>query len=437
MLNTVMKGEKVMRYNVMIFPAGTEIGLEIHNALKMSKFVNVFGASSIMDHSMSVYKNIIFPIPFFNENHFIEEINVAIERNNIDYIYPARDDVQLFLMQNRDKIHCKIVSSPLETVEICRSKLKTYHNLITQDFIPKLYSNINEIVSYPVFFKPSVGEGSNGVRKVNSREELSDKDFNNQNVICEYLPSMEYTIDCFTDKNGFLKIIKMRDRSRIKAGISVHSKIMETDKQIEYIANALNGKFDFVGAWFFQVKKDACGNYKLMEVSPRIPGTMGLSRNCGINFPLLTLYTFESIDVDIIDNNYEIELDRAFINRYSINIKYDYVYVDLDDTLIVDNKVNQFLIMFLYQAKNKGKKLILLTRHKENPQDTLKKFSISEMLFDGIIHINMDDKKSDYISESKAIFIDDSFAERKDVKEKQGIPVFDLDMIESLIDWRI
>lgn len=437
MLNTVMKGEKVMRYNVMIFPAGTEIGLEIHNALKMSKFVNVFGASSIMDHSMSVYKNIIFPIPFFNENHFIEEINVAIERNNIDYIYPARDDVQLFLMQNRDKIHCKIVSSPLETVEICRSKLKTYHNLITQDFIPKLYSNINEIVSYPVFFKPSVGEGSNGVRKVNSREELSDKDFNNQNVICEYLPGMEYTIDCFTDKNGFLKIIKMRDRSRIKAGISVHSKIMETDKQIEYIANALNGKFDFVGAWFFQVKKDACGNYKLMEVSPRIPGTMGLSRNCGINFPLLTLYTFESIDVDIIDNNYEIELDRAFINRYSINIKYDYVYVDLDDTLIVDNKVNQFLIMFLYQAKNKGKKLILLTRHKENPQDTLKKFSISEMLFDGIIHINMDDKKSDYISESKAIFIDDSFAERKDVKEKQGIPVFDLDMIESLIDWRI
>lgn len=426
-----------MRYNVMIFPAGTEIGLEIHNALKMSKFVNVFGASSIMDHSMSVYKNIIFPIPFFNENHFIEEINVAIERNNIDYIYPARDDVQLFLMQNRDKIHCKIVSSPLETVEICRSKLKTYHNLITQDFIPKLYSNINEIVSYPVFFKPSVGEGSNGVRKVNSREELSDKDFNNQNVICEYLPGMEYTIDCFTDKNGFLKIIKMRDRSRIKAGISVHSKIMETDKQIEYIANALNGKFDFVGAWFFQVKKDACGNYKLMEVSPRIPGTMGLSRNCGINFPLLTLYTFESIDVDIIDNNYEIELDRAFINRYSINIKYDYVYVDLDDTLIVDNKVNQFLIMFLYQAKNKGKKLILLTRHKENPQDTLKKFSISEMLFDGIIHINMDDKKSDYISESKAIFIDDSFAERKDVKEKQGIPVFDLDMIESLIDWRI
>ena len=37
----------------------------------------------------------------------------------------------------------------------------------------------------------------------------------------------------------------------------------------------------------------------------------------------------------------------------------------------------------------------------------------------------------------RAIFIDDSFAERRQVRESCGIPVFDLDMVESLLDWRV
>ena len=61
---------------------------------------------------------------------------------------------------------------------------------------------------------------------------------------------------------------------------------------------------------------------------------------------------------------------------------------------------------------------------------------ISEDLFEEIRVIDVLEEKSDYIKEKKAIFIDDSFAERKRIKDRCGIPVFDVDMIESLIDWR-
>ena len=47
------------------------------------------------------------------------------------------------------------------------------------------------------------------------------------------------------------------------------------------------------------------------------------------------------------------------------------------------------------------------------------------------------DDKSKYVSNKSSIFIDDSFAERRNILTKCNIPVFDLDMIESLIDWTI
>ena len=42
-----------------------------------------------------------------------------------------------------------------------------------------------------------------------------------------------------------------------------------------------------------------------------------------------------------------------------------------------------------------------------------------------------------YVKEHNAIFIDDSFAERKKVREATGVPVFGVDMVESLLDWKV
>ena len=129
-------------------------------------------------------------------------------------------------------------------------------------------------------------------------------------------------------------------------------------------------------------------------------------------------------------------LDRAFISRYKTSVKYRKVYIDFDDTLYIRNKVNVMMIAFLYQCINKGIPIILLTKHCKNIHESLRKYKISEDLFKEIIHINQEEDKSKYI-EADGILIDDSFAERKNVRGKKGIPVYDLDMIESLLDWRM
>ena len=151
--------------------------------------------------------------------------------------------------------------------------------------------------------------------------------------------------------------------------------------------------------------------------------------------PLLTLYNFWGIDVSLIPNREDLLLDRAFISRFQTDLSYSSVYVDFDDTLIVRGKVNAFLMMFLYQAFNQGKRLCLLTRHSTDIFSDLEKACIPASLFSEIIRLDEAGAKTDYIAPD-SIFIDDSFSERKRVRDALGIPVFDLDMVESLIDWR-
>ena len=422
--------------NILVFPAGTEISFEIHHALRTSKFVKLFGATIEPCHAEFLYENCAEGLPYPAAPNFIDELNRVIDRFNIDYVYPAHDSAILTLTREQHRLHAPVVTSDLETVEICRSKNKTYRFLEGADYLPRFFSGIDEIEQYPVFIKPSVGQGSVGARLIGDRDELARALSDGEEyAICEYLPGREFTVDCFTDRHGQLRFVSSRSRDRIRAGISVRSHFLPRDERIEQIARDINSRFNFNGAWFFQVKENAKGQYRLMEVAPRIAGTMGLARNLGVNMPLLTLYNMWGFDINILNNENQLVLDRAFISRFESDIEYDNVYVDYDDTIVFGEKVNAYLMAFLYQARNKGKKLYLLSKHRGDLMADMALHCIDPGMFEEIIWLKKEDSKTEHIK-GKAIFIDDSFAERKRVRESCGVPVFDLDMVESLLDWR-
>lgn len=358
-------------------------------------------------------------------------LNAVVDKEGIDLIYPAHDSACLRLTMDQEKLHCKVVTSEKATVFVCRDKMRTYQYLSGADYLPKVYMNPVDVEAFPVFVKPRIGQGSVGAAKIDDKHKLFETVRDGRDhVVCEYLPGLEYTVDCFTDRHGTLRYIGQRTRERIRAGIAVRSELVPADLRVLNMASDLNDRFKFTGAWFFQVKRDRLGEPKLMEVAPRIAGTMGLSRNIGVNLPLLTIYAVMGEDVEIFTNQNRILLDRAFISRFQTDVDYDTVYVDFDDTLIHSGKINPFLMAFLYQTQNRGKKIILLTKHRGMIEEY-----IDPYMFNKIIHIRQDENKSNYIH-GNAIFIDDSFAERKKVHEICGIPVYDLDMIESLFDWR-
>lgn len=421
---------------VLVFPAGTEIAFEIHHALRYSKFVKLYGATSVPCHADFVFENCVEGLPYVDEPELIDRLNQVIDEFAIDYVYPAHDSAVLTLTREQARLHAQVVTSALETVEICRSKNLTYDYLRGAEYLPRFYACIDEIEEYPVFIKPSVGQGSVGARRIDDRAALEEALADGvEYAICEYLPGQEFTVDCFTDRHGALRYVGPRSRDRIRSGIAVRSHFLPEDRRINEIAEDLNRRFRFNGAWFFQLKENGQGQFRLMEVAPRIAGTMGATRNRGVNMPLLTLYNMWGYDVDIIDNGNDLLLDRAFISRFQSGIHYENVYVDYDDTVVLRGQVNPELMAFLYQAKNQGKKLFLISKHVGDLDEELQRFCIHPGLFDQIIRLEQSESKLPYI-QADSIFIDDSFAERRRIHEGCGVPVFDLDMIESLIDWR-
>lgn len=423
------------RLNVLVLPGGTEIGLEIWRALKDCKEISLYSAAAdIANHAPYVFAR-HFIVPSVHERAWVEALNEVITNQNIHYIYPAHDDVVLSLAENAHRIRAKIVSSPLKTCRIARSKRATYENLAGVVPVPCVYNEPLNVVDFPVFVKPDVGQGSSDVHLIKSREQLIRLlDVPLRYVVTEYLPGEEFTIDCFSDRDRGLLFCGGRTRSRTRSGISMSSHCAGDAFFHEY-ANAIAEKMDLYGAWFFQLKRDSRGTLKLLEVAPRVAGTMALNRVRGINFPLLSIYEQERISLQIMLNHADVEIDRALLNRYRHNVQYDTVYVDLDDTLILNGRVNTILVQFLFQCVNKGIRLVVLTKHDGDVEQTLQKYRLRG-LFDDIVKIERSASKADSIRESNAILIDDSFSERKEVHDRLGIMTFDCSMIEMLVNDR-
>ncbi len=425
--------------NVLVFPCGTEIGLELWRALKDIRFIKLYGASSAMDHGRYVFERYIGGVPFVSSPDFPEYMDNLCRDNGIDFIFPAHDDVQLALMRIQDRLSAKVVAPPLETVEICRHKAMTYEKLDGAFFMPKVYPDAKSVEKYPIVIKPSAGQGSFGVAVINSAEELEKEltERSSEQVIVEYLSGEEYTVDCFTDRHGSLRYCAFRTRQRIRNGISVCSRVMPPDEKVREIAEYINKAMSFRGVWFFQLKKNDEGEYRLLETATRVAGTMCVERISGVNLALLSIFDMLGYDVDITPQLESVEVERALVNRYELFIDYDEVYCDFDDTVTTHDKVNTQTIMFLYQCVNKNIPVYLLTRHDGDLDEALRRHRISRELFDGVIHIPVKGKKSEHITPSKkAIYIDDSFAEREDISKAFGIKTFGVDAIEGLIDWR-
>ncbi|MEJ5962533.1 ATP-grasp domain-containing protein [Pedobacter immunditicola] len=420
-----------MKKNVLVFPCGSEIGLEVNRGLAQSTHFNLYGASSVDDHGKFVYKNYITKQLDMDAPNFIADLNKIIKLYQIDYIIPAHDTAVTTLAENQPHIMAEVITSDTETCRICRSKGETYRLFEKLIPTPSLYP-MTDTMDFPVFLKPDIGQGTKGTFTVSTKEEVDFYAMKDETLLAmEYLPGDEYTVDCFTNKDGELLFSEGRIRNRISNGISVNSTQIKNE-QFNQIAEIINNTLSFRGVWFFQVKERESGEMVLMEISPRIAGTMALYRNKGVNFILLSLFDRMGYDVSVLQNDFNIEIDRALFSRFTIDIQYDYVYVDFDDTIIVDECVNTTLIKFLYEARNDNKKIILITKHLYNLQDKLRRFALSNLLFDEIIQIQKSEKKYEFIKNKNSIFIDDSFVERKEIAQYLNIPVFGLDAVESL-----
>lgn len=156
---------------------------------------------------------------------------------------------------------------------------------------------------------------------------------------------------------------------------------------------------------------------------------MVFQRARGVNLPLMAIHDFMGRDVVALPEMSVGIVDRAIVSRTRSELNYQRIYVDLDDTLIIDGFAVPAVMAFLYQSRAQGKVITLITRHAQKPEETLMCAGVALNLFDEVIHLTSGERKSEYI-QPNSLFIDNYFPERMDVRTLKDVLVLDVDAVE-------
>ena len=414
---------------VLVFPCGAESASEIHQALRFADHVQLFGASSVDDHGRFRFERYVGELPRIRDNDFDPRFSELIETLGIHVVFATHDSVLEHLARLAASARFFLVNGDPEAASIARRKSATYRLFGDQRWVPDHFRGIEQVRRWPVVVKPDQGQGGQGVELANNASEachvmarLEDP------ILVEYLPGDEITVDCFTDRYGRLVWIGPRTRERIRAGISMRSRFLDSELEIETIAASINARLRLRGPWLFQLKRDSDACWKLLEISCKLGAATVGQRAQGVNLPLMAVDDYLERDTRAFPDRRVGLVDRSIATRAELHYDYDTVYVELDETLLAGTTVRPIVLAFLYQSVRDGKKVKTLTR-RDDAIPALNRARIGRELFDEIIQVPAGGSIADEVTAGSILVAHDA-AVRLDVARRRGVPVMDVDAVE-------
>ncbi len=418
---------------VLVFPCGTEIGLEVARSLRFAPQFELVGASGpVSNHGPYVFRRYRGDMPFVTDPGFIDKLNAVIAEEKVGLVFPAHDDATVTLSRRRDEIAAPLVAPRDDTCALCRSKRDTYLALAPYLRVPAIFDNPADTLPFPVFLKPDRGQASRGTAFVHNRKELEfHLGLNPALLTLEYLPGREYTVDCFTDRHGTLRYVGARERLRISGGISTDTRLVHRP-ELDAMAQAIHRTLPMRGAWYFQAREDASGTPALLEVAARVGGSMGLHRALGVNLPLLAALDALELDVDIAPMKREVRMDRALDCCYAPALSPTRVIIDLDSAFFLpDGKPNPWVVAFVVQCRNQGLPVMAFTGYRAAMKKRLRACGLLGLLGDPESVL----ESGTHLKAEDALLITDDPELRGD-SLASGFVVVGPDAVDALIDSR-
>lgn len=137
--------------------------------------------------------------------------------------------------------------------------------------IPKTYTAIN--AELPAIAKPRHGSASRGIKVFQSIEALMHLENLQEYLVQEYIGNnREYTVDCYISEKGETLVTVPRIRIEVMGGEVTRTKTLRNEELIR-LSRLVLEKFNFRGPVTLQFLEDIdTGNFKLMEINPRLGG---------------------------------------------------------------------------------------------------------------------------------------------------------------------
>jgi hypothetical protein len=407
-----------MEIRVLVAPGTTRIALEIQHSLIHVKNIRLFGVgSSVRDAKRFNYVS-YKKIGRFGDPGVLEQLEATVKEWGINFVFFAHDSWINEFRGMRVIGNAQVIGHNPAAVEICSYKSKTYSSLGDIIRVPRVYSKMESPGEFPVFIKPDRGQGSVGSTIIKSEKRLNhwckkNSGHESQWVISEYLPGPEYTVDCFSDSQAGLLFSRARQRIKLKKGLATSSQVVNDSELLSW-AELISSALGISGSWFFQVKKNSAGENVLMEVGLRIAGASGVQRLAGVNLPLMSLYQANGAAVAVIQEDVT---PKVWGSGFDLGFVFNQIFVDFDDTIIVNSKLNSSLLKFLKRQKRNGVGINVISKNIGDLPEVLRGLKLGSF-FEQVIQVPPSSHKRDFILTSDSfLFIDDSFSERLEIKE--------------------
>jgi len=262
-----------------------------------------------------------YVVPEGQSELYIPAMSKLARKTKADVILPLSSMELLPLSKNIDTFNeTKVVVNNEKPLETALNKRKCYEFLKRRNLHVPEYFAVHSLKEFeeavhalgypekPVCFKPPVSKGQRGFRilrtdvdlrrlllevkpnsTVTTLESVSDvlsKGFE-ELLVMEYLPGPEYSVDSLV-KNGESLVIVPRRRTETKLGVSSVG-IVERNEEVMEIVRKINEAFKFDYNINIQLKYATNGVPKLIEINPRVSGTICLSSMAGPNLPYLAI----------------------------------------------------------------------------------------------------------------------------------------------------
>jgi carbamoyl-phosphate synthase large subunit len=213
----------------------------------------------------------------------------------VDVVLPTVDAELLPLARAREEFAAAGVAlllAPAAALDVILDKLTLAEHCAGVVAVPRteLFGPSLDPASwtYPAVVKPRRGSGSRGVIIVDSAAELAALDRSPSLIVQDFLPGEEYSVDVLADAAGQVIASVPRLRARVDSGVSVGGRTVH-DAEVERFGRVVARATGVTFVANVQCRRDVDGVPALLEVNPRMPGTLGLTIASGVDMPRLAL----------------------------------------------------------------------------------------------------------------------------------------------------
>lgn len=287
---------------ILIAGGGTQ-GVSCGDSLRKEHEVGIVAAN------LMVRKSHFFSHVYTDVRSMDDSLFELLAREQFDVLIPVTDMATTFVSKNKTHIEqdygVKCGVPDYELVYQVEDKSRFMHFCEENDIphprtMPVEMQNIPEAartIGFPSLIKPDYSVGARGITKVTNDMELeallpSIIQKYGTCTLQEFIDNRDYyyNVMLYRDSQGnqvahtILKIVRMYP---IGAGSSSCCITVENEELLRICTNCLD-KLGWVGMADFDVlQRTDNGEYKIIEINPRVPASLRAASVSGVNFPMI------------------------------------------------------------------------------------------------------------------------------------------------------